>query len=80
MTYQYFITTGANPENPNEQLPGQEISDDRLFGKEVASICFSGQSYTKEFFSKSLMSNKACLIYQGLAFVNGTYVILTTCD
>lgn len=76
----YEIKTGANPENPNEQLPSTTINDDRLFGKRIYAIGYSGQFYNSEFWSKPIESNKLTLTMPGMNFTHGMIVNLETCD
>lgn len=76
MTYIYTIKTSPDPENPNEQAPGNDIHDDRLYGKIVATVSSANQTYTPESFTKNEYSNK--LSSTVISFANLQQVVVTT--
>ena len=78
MTLKYSIKDGADPENPNEQLPGRTIKDGRLFGHDVAFITYGCQCYTPDEFQKRIDSNTLTLTSEGASFPSGKYVIIQT--
>lgn len=73
---EYEIKTGADPANPNEQLPGVELWDDRLFGLEKVTMIIGNACYNREVFSKPKDSNKLTFTATGMEFYNGQIVTL----
>lgn len=53
----YSIVTTPDPLNPNEQCPGNTITDDRLYGYDIIAVLFSSCSYNSEYFTKTILSN-----------------------
>lgn len=64
MYYEYQIKATPSPTNPNEQLAGWTIIDDRLFGEKAIKVYGSNAVYLSNEFSKDVNSNTLNLPYQ----------------
>lgn len=54
---EWTISGSPDPDNPNEQPPGTEIYDHRLYGSKVKTITTQQQSYNRQQFGKANYSS-----------------------